>query len=266
LVGGYAILGDGQGWLGKMDFESFTTYLIAMTRFYRPMKSLSRTTLNYQVAKVSADRLLEMMAMKPGIDEDPDAQPFEHLREGMEFRQVRLKYEDKEILRGVNLKLPKGKTVAIVGASGAGKTSVANLVPRLFDPTEGQVLIDGVDLKRYRIVDLRDHLGIVTQQTVLFDDTIANNIAYGHDAREFTTEQRQKRVVDAARTANAHEFIQALDGGKGYKTKIGPAGNKLSGGQAQRIAIARALYRRSLFWTKPPPPWIHNRRPSFKKP
>lgn len=243
LLGGYMILGQGGFLAGKLEAASFFAYLYLLTKFYRPLKSLSQATMGYQNAKVSAERIGEMMNLTPKVSEKADALPFKELRRGVEFRNVVLRYKEKEILKGVSLEIPRGKVVAIVGLSGAGKTSIANLMARLFDPSEGQILIDGADIRDYKISDLRQAMGFVTQQTILFDDTIANNITYGSSTNGISPEERFKRIVKAARAANAEEFIKNLDGGKAFDTKVGPGGARLSGGQSQRIAIARALYR-----------------------
>jgi subfamily B ATP-binding cassette protein MsbA len=222
------------------------TFLLAASRFYRPMKGMANMLMRYQSARVSAERMLEMLALEPKVVEAPDAIPFEGLREGIELRGVSVRYGENDILKNVSIALPRGKIVAVVGRSGSGKTSLANLIPRLFDPSEGRVLLDGVDLRRYRLGDLRRRIGIVTQQTILFDDTVAGNIAYGGamNGRAAESAEPSEEILSAARSANADEFIRALDGGLGYGTRVGPGGTKLSGGQGQRIAIARALYRR----------------------
>lgn len=243
LLGGYMILGHGGILGGTIQPAQFFVYLYLLTKFYRPLRALSTATIGYQNAKVSAERILEMLELKPLVQDAPNAQPFTGLQEGVEFRNVGLRYKEKEILKNVSLSIPRGFVVAIVGRSGAGKTSVANLVARLFDPTEGQILIDGVDLRQYKIADLRKSMGFVTQQTILFDDTVANNITYGLAQNGLSPEDQLRRVADAARSASAEEFIRHLDGGRGFETKIGPGGARLSGGQSQRIAIARALYR-----------------------
>lgn len=243
LLGGYMILGR-EGFLGgTLTFDQFVVYLAVLSRFYRPLKALSATTIRYQTAKVSAERVQEMLKLTPQVLDRANALPLVALRKGIELRDVHMSYQDREILRGVSIEIPRGKVVALVGRSGSGKTTIANLVARLFDPEKGQVLIDGIDIRDYKISDLRRCLGIVTQQTVLFDETIAKNIVYGVALNGASPEAVSERMQQAARAANAEEFILQLDGGKTYQTKIGPGGAKLSGGQSQRIAIARALFR-----------------------
>ena len=157
----------------------------------------------------------------------------------IEFRAVRFFYEGADVatLNGVSFTVRSGQTLAIVGRSGAGKTTLVNLVPRFYDPAEGAILIDGLDTRQITLASLRSQIGIVTQETVLFDDTIANNIAYGRP------QATRSEIEAAARAAHAHEFVAALDGG--YETTIGERGQRLSGGQRQRLAIARAILRDS---------------------
>jgi subfamily B ATP-binding cassette protein MsbA len=243
IVGGYAIFGDGVNWIGQLHPVEFGAFLYALTKFYRPMKALSKTFMGFAVTKVAAERLMEMLNLRPIVMETENPVPFDGLKQSIEFRDVCFRYNEKIILDHVNLEIPVGSIVAIVGETGSGKTSIANLLARLFDPTEGQILVDGVDMKNYRMADIRRRLGMVTQDTILFDDTIGNNIAYGVDTSEMTSRERKDAIIAAAKVANADEFIRALDGGKGYRTEIGPTGCRLSGGQAQRIAIARAVFR-----------------------
>lgn len=243
IIGGYAIFGGGVNWIGQLHPVEFGAFLYGLTKFYRPMKALSKTFMGFAVTRVAADRLVEMLALKPVVMEKENARPFEKLKDGIEFKDVSLSYNEKAILTDVSLSIPAGQVVAVVGETGSGKTTIANLLARLFDPSQGQILFDGVDLREYRVGDIRKKLGIVTQDTILFDDTVANNIAYGHDTADLSRKEIKEAVIQAAKIANADTFIRALDGGKGYQTEIGPTGCRLSGGQAQRIAIARAVFR-----------------------
>lgn len=243
IIGGYAIFGSGVNWIGQLGPVEFGAFLYGLTKFYRPTKALSKAFMGFAVTRVAAERLTEMLELRPVVMETENPRPFDQLRDGIEFRHISLSYNEKTILEDVNLKIPAGQVVAVVGETGSGKTTIANLLARLFDPTEGQILFDGVDLREYRMKDIRRKLGIVTQDTILFDDTIANNIAYGHDTSDMTRKEIKQAVVQAAKIANADTFIRQLDGGRGYQTEIGPTGSRLSGGQAQRIAIARAVFR-----------------------
>ena len=252
-MGGAILLG---GWMTlssppQISFPNYAAFLLALRGFYKPVKNLADVTNKYQVAKVSADRMQEMLRLEPKLLDDPDPLSFERLERDIEFRDVSFSYGKGRVLEGIELRVKAGERVAFAGHSGYGKTNMINLLVRLIDPYEGQVLVDGIDLRRYRIADWRRRLANVTQDTFLFDDTVANNIAYGADGLEGLDIKKNEsgviadyaRAQEAARAANAHDFIMELEGGKGYKTQIGPGGSRLSGGQRQRIAIARAIYR-----------------------
>lgn len=244
LFGAWTILGRPGAIGGTLSPSEFFAYLYLMTRFYEPVKGLSKMTMKFQGARVSAARILEILNLESRLVEAAEPRALNKLEQGIEFRDVSFAFKDKPILSNISLTIERGQIVALVGGTGSGKTTIANLLARLFDPTSGQILIDGVDLREFRIHDLRQAMGIVTQQTILFDDTVARNIDYGFEADELSAEELDARIRDAARDANADEFILALDGGLGYETRIGVAGSRLSGGQAQRIAIARALLRK----------------------
>jgi subfamily B ATP-binding cassette protein MsbA len=192
---------------------------------------------NLQQAIAASERIFEMLDTHTEVRELPDAVPLAPLEHEIEFSDVGFGYEEGpgRILRGVSFRVGAGQMVAIVGRSGAGKTTLVNLLPRFYDITAGSILIDGVDIRRVTVASLRTQIGIVTQETVLFDDTIARNIAYG------SADATLEAVHAAARAANAHDFIAALP--RGYETMIGERGQRLSGGQRQRIAIARALLK-----------------------
>ena len=231
LVGGWMIFQQ------QINFIDFLIYLFALTRFYRPLRSLAGINTKFQEASVSGERMLQMLRLEPKLVEHPQARAFNKLEREIELRHVDFCYKDKRVLEDISIKVPAGRRVALAGPSGGGKTTLVNMLARLFDPTEGHILVDGIDLREYSIADWRAHLAIVTQDTFLFDDTVENNIAYGLGAPD------PERILAAARAANAHEFILQLDGGLGYKTMLGPCGGRLSGGQRQRLAIARAIYR-----------------------
>jgi subfamily B ATP-binding cassette protein MsbA len=190
-----------------------------------------------QQAIAASERIFEMLDTHTEVIEKPGAEPLTPFRTTIEFRDVAFVYEDasSRILRNVSLTVRAGHMVAIVGRSGAGKTTLVNLLPRFYDVSAGAILIDGVDVRDATVASLRKQIGIVTQDTVLFDDSIARNIAYG------SPEATPQQIESAARAANAHDFISALP--KGYETMIGERGQRLSGGQRQRVAIARALLK-----------------------
>jgi subfamily B ATP-binding cassette protein MsbA len=192
------------------------------------------------VAMAGADRTGRPAAARNGAGRLVDAVPMPPIVEGVRFEAVRFAYRDaqgelKDVLHDVGLSIPAGSAVALVGRSGAGKSTIANLIPRFYDPTGGRVTIDGVDLRDIRLEELRAHIGLVTQETILFNDTVRNNIAYGRPAVPLES------VEAAARAARAHAFIEELP--QGYETVLGERGLMLSGGQRQRIAIARALLK-----------------------
>jgi subfamily B ATP-binding cassette protein MsbA len=219
---------------------TFLGFIFAAFMMYTPVKKLSRVNTNLQQAMSAAERIFELLDTHSEVAERPGAQPLQPLRRGLEFRNVSFEYADaggKHVLKDVSFTVGAGQMVAIVGLSGAGKTTLVNLIPRFFDVTGGAILIDGVDIRDVTLRSLRASVGIVTQETVLFDDTIVNNIAYG------TPGASRSEIEAAARAAHAHEFIVAQP--QKYETRIGERGQKLSGGQRQRLAIARALLKNS---------------------
>jgi subfamily B ATP-binding cassette protein MsbA len=233
-----------------MDPSDFMVYAGTLILFYKPIKSLSKMNVNWQNGAISAERMGEMLSLHPAVTDPPQGvAPVEldAVREGIAVHDVTFAYDQKIVLDHVTIRLPAGTTTAIVGRSGSGKTTLANLLLRLYDPDSGHIEIDDRDIRNFRLRELRSHFGIVTQETLLFDDTVAGNIAYGtRDGRNPNGgrgEVNMKLVVAAGKAANAHEFIMALDGGLGYLSPVGPRGGSLSGGQRQRLAIARAFYR-----------------------
>jgi ATP-binding cassette, subfamily B, bacterial MsbA len=206
---------------------------------YGPAKKLSRVNADLQQAMAAGERIFEMLDTHSEVHERPSAIPLPTFQGEIEFRDVEFFYAgaDDATLRGVSFRVRAGQVLALVGRSGAGKTTLVNLIPRFYDVTGGSILVDGRDVREVTLASLRAQIGIVTQETVLFDDTIAANIAYGRP--EATIAQ----IEAAARAAHAHEFIALLD--HGYETMIGERGQRLSGGQRQRIAIARAILRDS---------------------
>jgi subfamily B ATP-binding cassette protein MsbA len=223
---------------GRLTAGDFTAFLAAMLMMYAPAKKLSRVNANVQQAIAAGDRIFELLDTHTEVAESPAAKPLPPFSSAIEFRDVTFAYDEvhpRAILRNVSFTVPTGQMVAIVGRSGAGKTTLVNLIPRFFDVTGGAITIDGRDVRDVTLKSLRAQVGMVTQETVLFDDTIANNIAYG------SVQATQVEIEAAAKAAHAHEFIAALP--ERYQTRIGERGQKLSGGQRQRLAIARALLK-----------------------
>jgi ATP-binding cassette, subfamily B, bacterial MsbA len=211
-------------------------YIAIFTQIINPLKSFSTTSYNIQKGKASAERIQKIIDAPEVITEKPNALPVAAFNHSIEFKNVSFNYQnDTATLKNINLKVEKGKTVAIVGASGAGKSTIVDLIPRFHDVTSGEILIDGINIKDYKIIDLRNLMGIVTQEPVLFNDSIFNNIALGTD--HATKEQ----VIAAAKVANAHNFIINKD--QGYDSNVGDRGVKLSGGEKQRLTIARAVLK-----------------------
>ena len=226
------------GWLnlhGKlgMSWEQFIVYIMFYWKVLEPAKAISNSYAAIRKGLVSADRIFAILDTEPGVKEAPDALRKESFEEAVRFNSVSFSYESKPVLEEVSLEIPKGKMVAVVGHSGAGKSTMADLLARFRDVSGGSITIDGKDIRSLRLEDLRALMGIVPQDPVLFNDTVFNNIAF---ASEGTTEEE---VRAAAKVANADSFISALE--KGYDTVIGEGGSKLSGGQRQRRAIARAV-------------------------
>jgi len=224
---------------GRLTSGEFIAFITALFLMYGPAKKLSRVNANIQQALAAGDRIFAMLDTHSEVRELPDAAELPRFSRIIEFCDVSFSYEGAEdaTLQGVSLQVRAGQMLAIVGRSGAGKTTLVNLLPRFYDVTGGAILIDGQDIRNVTLASLRSQIGIVTQETVLFDDTIAANIAYGRPGAT------QAEIEAAARGAHAHEFITALS--DGYQTMIGERGQRLSGGQRQRLAIARAILRDS---------------------
>lgn len=215
--------------------QAFITYLIIFSQIISPSKQFSNAFYSMQRGLASIDRIKDIIRAKITITQRPDAKEIKRFSEGISYKNMSFGYADKHILNNINLEIQKGTTIALVGQSGAGKTSLANLLPRFYDVSEGNITIDGIDIRDYKIEDLRNLMGIVTQESVLFNDTIFNNISFGMDSVE------EKDVIEAARIANAHVFIEETE--HKYQTNIGDRGSKLSGGQRQRLSIARAILK-----------------------
>jgi subfamily B ATP-binding cassette protein MsbA len=216
--------------LGKLG-----SFLSALLLLYRPMKSLVQTNNMLQEGLAAGGRIFELLDEQPDIMDQDGGRPLRRVEESIEFRCVYFMYEENWVLKDINFTVRVGDVVALVGSSGGGKTTLVNLIPRFYDATRGNILIDGIDTRDFSIRSLRHQIGIVTQQTILFNDSAKRNIAYG------SFDRSEEEIIAAARAANAHDFIIRLP--EGYNTLIGEQGVRLSGGERQRIAIARALLK-----------------------
>jgi subfamily B ATP-binding cassette protein MsbA len=231
FYGGYSVV-NGQSTPGN-----FFSFMTALFMLYEPVKSLSRINNVIQQGIAAAGRVFEVLDTLPDVREQSNAPDLAGVEHGIEFDHVDFRYaEDGEyILKDVSFRVPSGTLVAIVGSSGAGKTTLVDLLPRFYDPQNGTIRIDGVDVRSVSLSSLRSRIGIVSQHTILFNDTVRNNIAYG------IPDAPLEKIEEAARKANAHGFISRLP--EGYQTVVGEQGLKLSGGERQRVAIARALLK-----------------------
>ncbi|MEM6524264.1 MAG: ABC transporter ATP-binding protein [Bacteroidota bacterium] len=229
--GGSLVLNDDSA----LDASQFITYLAIFSQIISPAKAFSQGLSGVQKGIASGERIFTVIDTEPEIQNVTDPIPLSEFSNSLTFENVHFKYDKDLVLNGINLDVKKGTTVALVGQSGGGKSTLVDLIPRFYDPTKGVIKIDGHSLKQVDIEDLRRLMGIVTQESILFNDTIFNNIAFGiEDAAE-------EDVIQAAKIANAHDFILEQD--SGYQTNIGDRGMKLSGGQRQRISIARAVLK-----------------------
>ncbi len=233
LLAGLAAYASGRFKAGTLTTENFLTYILGIYALYDPLRRLTKLNNEVQVASASLDRVYAMLDRKSELPVNPSPQPVPARPASLRFEDVSFAYEAKHpVLRSIDLEVRSGETVALVGGSGGGKTTLVNLVPRFYDPTGGRITLDGTDLRDFDLGALRKTIGIVTQETLLFMDTVHDNIAYGLDAS-------REMVIEAAQKAHAHAFITALP--KGYDTPLAETGSSLSGGQRQRLAIARAL-------------------------
>ncbi len=231
LIGGSMVLSENATLTGT----GFITFILLFARVLQPAKSISTSLSTIQRGIASAERIFEISDTKPLIDENKEGIIINKFTSGITFNNVSFKYEDKYVLKNISFELKKGKTIALVGMSGGGKSTIADLVPRFYDPTEGEITIDGTDLRKCTLNTIREKMGIVTQESILFNDTILNNIAFGIE------NPKEEAVIKAAKIANAHAFI--MNTPNGYQTIIGEDGAKLSGGQRQRLSIARAVMK-----------------------
>ena len=220
---------------GVMTTGEFFSFLTALMMLYQPVKKLSTVNNIVQEALSAADRIFELLDIEPDICEKESALHVDTVTRSVSFEKVTFSYGEEDVISGLDLSVDKGERLALVGSSGAGKTTFVNLIPRFHDVTGGSIMIDGIDIRDLKLSSLRGLVAMVTQETVLFNDTVRNNIAYGH------REMSEADVIDAATAAFAHDFIMELP--QGYDTVIGEQGLRLSGGQKQRISIARAIFK-----------------------
>ncbi|HET7435083.1 MAG TPA: ABC transporter transmembrane domain-containing protein [Thermoanaerobaculia bacterium] len=220
---------------GTLSTGSFISFLTALALMYAPIKKLNKVNLSLNSALSASERVFAMLDIENSVVEPPNAVALQGVGKGIRYDDVTFTYGNDPVLRNVTLDVAPGEIVALVGGSGAGKSTLVNLLPRFYDVTSGSITIDGADVREASLKSLRTLMGLVTQEVILFNDTVRNNIAYGRGDAE------QQRVIEAAKAANAHEFISALP--QGYDTMIGESGVLLSGGQRQRLAIARALFK-----------------------
>jgi ATP-binding cassette, subfamily B, bacterial MsbA len=227
--GGWSVIGGGR------TQGEFMAFMAAMFLMYQPFKGLTRTYTMVHQGIAGAERVFEVLDERSEVQEQPNAREADPFTGAIEFHNVSFGYGEKPVLKNINLKIRAGEVVALVGVSGVGKSTLADLIPRFYDVTEGRITLDGVNIRELSLESLRAQIGIVAQHTFLFNDTVRNNIAYGQPGKDM------KDIIAAAKTAHAHEFISAMT--KGYDSEIGEMGMQLSGGQRQRLAIARALLK-----------------------
>lgn len=231
LYGGQLVI-SGES---ELSASEFITYIILYSQLLPPAKAMTNAMTNLQRGLAAAERVFEVLDTENPIVEAPNALPVSGFKSGIELKGLSFKYGDVWVLRNLQLRIPKGSMVALVGPSGSGKSTLADLIPRFIDPQQGAVFIDGQDVRQLKIKDVRALMGIVTQESILFNDTVTANIAFGVENPD------PLLVIEAAKVANAHDFIAALE--NGYDTVIGDRGARLSGGQRQRLSIARAVFK-----------------------
>lgn len=230
LVGGYMILETGE-----IKPDTFIVYLTLYFTILQPAKNISAAFTSMQRGLVAGERIFDVLDEPVEIQDKVDAVAVSAFKDNVSYQNLSFKYDEQYVLRDINLTIEKGRMIALVGKSGAGKSTMADLLPRFYDASEGKITIDGKDVRDLKLQDLRQLMGIVSQEAILFNDSVFNNIAFGQ------TDADPAKVIEAAKIANAHEFITQLE--NGYDTSIGDRGSKLSGGQRQRLTIARAIFK-----------------------
>jgi subfamily B ATP-binding cassette protein MsbA len=229
--GGTLVLGDAT----SLSPGTFIAFIVIFSQIITPAKGFSTAYFNIQKGLASAERVNQILDAPVTVIEKLQPVPITGFNHSIEFRNVYFKYENDHVLENIILTIEKAKTIALVGKSGGGKSTLADLIPRFMDATSGQLLIDGIPIKDFSLYDLRNLMGIVNQQPILFNDSFFNNIAFGMDGAS------KEDVIAAAKVANAHNFI--IETANDYNTNVGEGGNKLSGGEKQRISIARAVLK-----------------------
>ena len=229
-LGGRKIIG------GDLTIPEFFSFIVALSALYQPVKKITQVNNKIQTSLAGATRVFELMDSLAHIQDVEGAKILPPFQREVRFDNVSFSYGEEKILRNLDLRVEKGEVIAIVGPSGVGKTTLVNLIPRFYEPGEGEITIDGEDIQKVTLKSLRAQIGIVTQETFLFNDTVETNIAYGTE-----TNLSEGKIIEAAKAAHAHEFITKFS--RGYQTIVGERGSQLSGGQRQRIAIARALLK-----------------------
>ncbi len=232
VIGGTLVLSERS----SLSAELFITYIALFTQIITPVQNLSSAFSEYKRGEAALDRIQEFLNIEDVVEDRPDAIPMEDFRDGIEMKNLRFAYADAEVIHGVDLSIQKGESVAFVGHSGSGKSTLVDLLMRFYDPTGGSILMDGVSVDRFRVKEYRSLFALVSQDVVLFHDTIYNNITLGCDAT-------MEEVVEAAKTANIYDFVMSLP--DGFDHVVGDRGTALSGGQRQRVSIARAVLRKA---------------------
>ncbi len=234
FIGGVMVIDNSS----SLSPEAFLGYFAVASQIVPPIKQITLAYNNIQKGLASEERIEKILHAENPIVNSPDAKQIKEFTQSIEFKNVSFAYhkgDDGYVLKNINLKIPKGKTIALVGQSGSGKTTMADMIPRFYDTDLGEIQLDGTSIKNIHIESLRKQIGVVTQESILFNDTIENNITFGLESFD------PEKVIEAAKIANAHDFIMQQP--KGYQTNIGDRGGKLSGGQRQRISIARAILK-----------------------